>query len=228
MQTNAEGLRKGLPRKTREELPKNYKNALRRRNYFECLINTQGFSCVYPPGRPLGVFGYSGKIGNRAQRIDPALAEFFCPIMGGSGGSPQGVERPAWGNRPFASRWVTAAVGNSVSSGPGRSAVTSPARRMGTGITRPVIARECSTGTDSGSMGEVLPGSEDGAGAGIALRGGGAGRHTHQILEPYGIATVENSAAIVTAIRFRQLRARCLRPRSVNWRSVRARYTPQR
>lgn len=59
MQTNAEGLRKGLPRKTREELPKNYKNALRLAHHFKRLTRMQGFLRVYPPGKALGVFGYS-------------------------------------------------------------------------------------------------------------------------------------------------------------------------
>ena len=44
MQTNAAELRKGLPRKAREELPKNYKNLLRPAHYAQYLSNPQGFS----------------------------------------------------------------------------------------------------------------------------------------------------------------------------------------
>jgi len=58
MQTNAEELRKGLPRKAREELPNNYNNALLRAYYAEYPTSMQGLSrrCRSDSGNPGSAF----------------------------------------------------------------------------------------------------------------------------------------------------------------------------
>jgi hypothetical protein len=61
MQTNAEELREGLPRKTREELPNNYKYFTATPHNAYNLTGMQGLFCGCRTDMALGVFGSMSK-----------------------------------------------------------------------------------------------------------------------------------------------------------------------